>query len=277
MKKTFIIAEIGINHNGDINLAKKLIDVAVRCDCDAVKFQKRDIFTVYTENFLKEGRESPWGNTQFDQKKGLEFGEDEYIEIEKYCKVKNILWFASAWDIKSLEFLDRFNLKYQKIASAMITNIDFLRAVAKRKKYTFISTGMSTVNDIDKAVAIFKDNNCEFELMHSVSTYPADENDLNLKVINTLKERYKCKVGYSGHEPSVSPSLVACVIGATSLERHITLDRASYGSDQSASLEESGLLQLVSTVRKLGNVLGDGNKIFIDKEKKVAKKLRYWE
>ena len=136
---------------------------------------------------------------------------------------------------------------------------------------------MSTINDIDKAVAIFKDNNCEFELMHSVSTYPADENDLNLKVINTLKERYKCKVGYSGHEPSVSPSLVACVIGATSLERHITLDRASYGSDQSASLEESGLLQLVSTVRKLGNVLGDGNKIFIDKEKKVAKKLRYWE
>ena len=277
MKKTFIIAEIGINHNGDINLAKKLIDVAVRCGCDAVKFQKRDIFTVYTENFLKEGRESPWGNTQFDQKKGLEFGEDEYVEIDKYCKVKNILWFASAWDIKSLEFLDRFNLKYQKIASAMITNIDFLRAVAKRKKYTFISTGMSTINDIDKAVAIFKDNNCEFELMHSVSTYPADENDLNLKVINTLKERYKCKVGYSGHEPSVSPSLVACVIGATSLERHITLDRASYGSDQSASLEESGLLQLVSTVRKLGNVLGDGNKIFIDKEKKVAKKLRYWE
>ena len=277
MKKTFIIAEIGINHNGDINLAKKLIDVAVRCGCDAVKFQKRDIFTVYTENFLKEGRESPWGNTQFDQKKGLEFGEDEYVEIDKYCKVKNILWFASAWDIKSLEFLDRFNLKYQKIASAMITNIDFLRAVAKRKKYTFISTGMSTINDIDKAVAIFKDNNCEFELMHSVSTYPADENDLNLKVINTLKERSKCKVGYSGHEPSVSPSLVACVIGATSLERHITLDRASYGSDQSASLEESGLLQLVSTVRKLGNVLGDGNKIFIDKEKKVAKKLRYWE
>ncbi len=277
MEKIFIIAEIGINHNGDINLAKKLIDVAVRCGCDAVKFQKRDIFTVYTENFLKESRESPWGNTQLDQKKGLEFGDDEYIEIEKYCKVKNILWFASAWDIKSLEFLDRFNLKYQKIASAMITNIDFLKAVAKRKKYTFISTGMSTINDIDKAVAIFKNNDCEFELMHSVSTYPADENDLNLKVINTLKERYKCKVGYSGHEPSVSPSLVACVIGATSLERHITLDRASYGSDQSASLEESGLLQLVSTVRKLGNVLGDGNKTFIDKEKNVAKKLRYWE
>ncbi len=277
MRKIFIIAEIGINHNGDINHAKKLIDVAVRSGCDAVKFQKRDIYTVYTKEFLKEQRDSPWGNTQLDQKRGLEFGEDEYKEIDLYCKKKNILWFASAWDQNSLNFLDNFDLKYQKVASAMITNEDFLKAVAKRKKYTFISTGMSTLNYIDKAVSIFQNCDCDYELMHSVSTYPADENDLNLNVINTLKERYKCKVGYSGHEPSVSPSLIACVIGATSLERHITLDRASYGSDQSASLEESGLLQLVNTVRKIDSVLGDGTKTFIDKEKIVAKKLRYWE
>ena len=277
MRKIFIIAEVGINHNGDINHAKKLIDVAVRSGCDAVKFQKRDIYTVYTEEFLKEQRDSPWGNTQLDQKRGLEFGEDEYKEIDLYCKKKSILWFASAWDQNSLNFLDNFDLKYQKVASAMITNEDFLKAVAKRKKYTFISTGMSTLNYIDKAVSIFNNCDCDYELMHSVSTYPADENDLNLNVINTLKERYKCKVGYSGHEPSVSPSLIACVIGATSLERHITLDRASYGSDQSASLEESGLLQLVNTVRKIDSVLGDGTKTFIDKEKIVAKKLRYWE
>ena len=277
MSKIFIIAEIGINHNGDIELAKKLIDMAKRAGCDAVKFQKRDINEVYTKEFLSGLRESPWGKTQLDQKKGLEFSFENYKEIDSYCKKKEIIWFASAWDIKSLNFLDRFNLKYQKIASAMITNLEFLKEVAKRKKYTFISTGMCTLDDIDKAIKIFIDHDCDFELMHSVSTYPANENDLNLNVINTLKKKYKCKVGYSGHEPSVSPSLIACVIGATSLERHITLDRASYGSDQSASLEESGLLQLVRTIRKLTSVMGDGIKTFIDEEKKVAKKLRYWE
>ncbi len=277
MSKIFIIAEIGINHNGDIELAKKLIDMAKRAGCDAVKFQKRDINEVYTKEFLSGLRESPWGKTQLDQKKGLEFSFENYREIDSYCKKKEIIWFASAWDIKSLKFLDRFNLKYQKIASAMITNLEFLQEVAKRKKYTFISTGMCTLDDIDKAIKIFIDHDCDFELMHSVSTYPANESDLNLNVINTLKKKYKCKVGYSGHEPSVSPSLIACVIGATSLERHITLDRASYGSDQSASLEESGLLQLVRTIRKLTLVMGDGIKTFIDEEKKVAKKLRYWE
>ena len=159
----------------------------------------------------------------------------------------------------------------------MITNLEFLKEVAKRKKYTFISTGMCTLDDIDKAIKIFKDHGCDFELMHSVSTYPANESDLNLNVIKTLKVKYKCKVGYSGHETSVSPSLIACVLGASSIERHITLDRASYGSDQSASLEENGLLQLVRTIRKLTLVLGDGVKTFIDEEKKVAKKLRYLE
>jgi len=277
MSSIYIIAEIGINHNGNINLAKKLIDVAKKSGCDAVKFQKRDIYSVYSKEFLAEPRVSPWGNTQLDQKKGLEFDYESYFEIDKYCKFKDINWFASAWDIKSLEFLDKFKLKFQKVASAMITHNEFLNAVADRKKYTFISTGMSTIEDIDNAVEIFKKKKCDFELMHSVSTYPADEKDLNLNMILTLKKRYNCKVGYSGHEPSVSPSLVACSLGATSLERHITLDRASYGSDQPASLEEIGLSALVSSVRKIKLILGNGEKTFLEEEKKIAKKLRYWE
>ena len=277
MSSIYIIAEIGINHNGNINLAKKLIDVAKKSGCDAVKFQKRDIYSVYSKEFLAEPRVSPWGNTQLDQKKGLEFDYESYFEIDKYCKFKDINWFASAWDIKSLEFLDKFKLKFQKVASAMITHNEFLNAVADRKKYTFISTGMSTIEDIDNAVEIFKKKKCDFELMHSVSTYPADEKNLNLNMILTLKKRYNCKVGYSGHEPSVSPSLVACSLGATSLERHITLDRASYGSDQPASLEEIGLSALVSSVRKIKLILGNGEKTFLEEEKKVAKKLRYWE
>ena len=276
MEKTFVIAEIGINHNGDINLAKNLIDMAKRCGCDAVKFQKRDIHIVYDKETLSQPRKSPWGETQLEQKKGLEFGYDDYKIIDEYCRTKSILWFASAWDINSLEFLDKFKLKYQKVASAMITNLEFLRAVAERKKYTYISTGMCTYSDIDKAVKIFKDQNCPFSLMHSVSTYPAKEKDLNLNMIKTLKDKYNCEVGYSGHEASVSPSIVACVLGANSLERHITLDRSSYGSDQSASLEEPGLNQLVSSIRKLNDVMGDGKKKFLDEEKPVAKKLRYW-
>jgi len=277
MSNIYIIAEIGINHNGNIDLAKKLIDIAKKSGCDAVKFQKRDIYSVYTKEFLAEPRESPWGNTQLDQKKGLEFDYESYLEIDKYCKLKDINWFASAWDIKSLEFLDKFKLKFQKVASAMITHNEFLNAVADRKKYTFISTGMSTIEDIDNAVEIFKKKKCDFELMHSVSTYPADEKNLNLNMILTLKKRYNCKVGYSGHEPSVSPSLVACSLGATSLERHVTLDRSGYGSDQSASLEETGLSALVGSVRKIKSILGNGEKTFLEEEKKVAKKLRYWE
>jgi len=277
MSNIYIIAEIGINHNGNIDLAKKLIDMAKECGCDAVKFQKRDIYSVYTKEFLAEPRDSPWGNTQLDQKKGLEFNYESYLEIDKYCKSKDINWFASAWDIKSLEFLDKFKLKFQKVASAMITHNEFLNAVADRKKYTFISTGMSTIEDIDNAVEIFKKKKCDFELMHSVSTYPAEEKNLNLNMILTLKKRYNCEVGYSGHEPSVSPSLVACSLGATSLERHVTLDRSSYGSDQSASLEEIGLSTLVNSVRKIKSILGTGEKTFLEEEKKIAKKLRYWE
>ena len=276
-KKIFIISEIGINHNGDLDIAKKLIDIAVRCGCDAVKFQKRDIDIVYSEEELLKLRESPWGNTQRDQKEGLEFSEKEYDIINDYCNKKKIHWFASAWDEKSLDFLDKYNLRYNKIASAMITNLDFLNHAAKKKKYTFISTGMSNYSNIDKAIEIFKNNNCEFELMHSVSAYPCPEEKLNLNLIQKMQLKYKCKVGYSGHEPSVSPSIVAVATGATSLERHITLDRSMYGSDQSASLEESGLRELVAIVRKIPTLIGNEDKKIFDCEVEVAKKLRYWE
>ena len=251
--------------------------MSVRCGCDAVKFQKRDINIVYSEEELLKLRESPWGSTQRDQKEGLEFSEKEYDIINDYCNEKKINWFASAWDEKSLDFLDKYNLKHNKIASAMITNLDFLNAAAKKNKYTFISTGMSTYSNIDKAVEIFKKNNCNFELMHSVSTYPCSEDRLNLHLIEKLRDKYKCKVGYSGHEASVSPSVVAVARGANSLERHITLDRSMYGSDQSASLEEAGLRELVSTVRKIPTVIGNEDKMIFDCEVEVAKKLRYWE
>ena len=277
MTKTFIIAEIGINHNGDIEIAKKLISMAKNSGCDAVKFQKRDINTVYSLEELDKPRQSPWGITQREQKQGLEFGKKEYDEINNYCNSNNIEWFASAWDIKSLQFLDSYEFKYQKVASALITHSAFLEELSKRKKHTFISTGMSDYLTIDKAVDIFKKNNCSFELMHTVSAYPCPEDKLNLHLIQKLKEKYKCNVGYSGHEPSVSPSIIAVALGASSLERHITLDRSMYGSDQSASLEYSGLRELVSVVRKIPTAIGNEEKKLFDCEKDVAKKLRYWE
>ena len=277
MKKTFVIGEIGINHNGDLKIARQLIDMAKKAGCDAVKFQKRDIDTVYTKEELDKPRQSPWGKTQRDQKQGLEFSKTDYNQIDKYCKEKNIIWFASAWDVKSLVFLDNYNLKYNKIASAMITHLDFLKEAANRKKHTFISTGMSGYKEIDEAVKIFKEKNCPFELMHSVSAYPSPEDQLNLNIIKKLKDKYQCAVGYSGHEPSVSPSIIAVTLGASSLERHITLDRAMYGSDQSASLEQRGLEELVSVVRKIPAVIGNQDKKILNCEIDVAKKLRYWE
>lgn len=272
---TKIIAEIGINHNGDIDIAKKLIDISVETKVDIVKFQKRTINKVYSKKLLDSPRESPWGNTQRDQKNGLEFEEKEYDEIDSYCKQSNIKWFASAWDDESLEFLDKYNLEYNKIASAMIVDIDFLNLVAKRGKHTFISTGMSTVEDIDKAVNVFREHNTSFELMHCVSTYPMKTEDANLVTINQLRDKYKCDVGYSGHETGVAISLAAVVLGATSLERHITLDRSMYGSDQSASLEKRGINELVSSVRKVESALGTpslGN--ITDDEIVIAEKLR---
>ncbi len=269
-----IIAEIGINHNGDLNVAKKLIKEAKECGADLVKFQKRDINLVYTKDVLDSPRESPWGKTQREQKQGLEFGEKEYSEIDKYCKTVGIEWFASAWDLNSQNFLKKFNCNYNKIASAMIVYEDLLVAVAKEQKHTFISTGMSNYEDIDKAVKIFRDNNCPFELMHCVSTYPMPDEIANLNLIKTLKNKYSCDVGYSGHEAGVSISCAAAALGITSLERHITLDRAMYGSDQSASLEISGFRMVVGAVKKIKKAMGDGVKKIDPTETPIAKKLR---
>jgi len=270
----FIIAEIGINHNGDIDICKQLIDIASDAGCDAVKFQKRDINKVYTQEFLDSHRESPWGTTQREQKKGLEFTEDDYQKISSYCKSKKIDWFASAWDINSQKFLQKFDCKFNKIASAMLIDTELLELVASEKKHTFISTGMSTYEDINKAVNIFRKHNCSFELLHTVSTYPMKDEHANLKMINVLRERYGCNVGYSGHEVGLAVSYAAAALGISSLERHITLNRAMYGSDQAASIEPNGLKQLVGAVRKIELAMGDGIKKTSEDEKKVALNLR---
>jgi N-acetylneuraminate synthase len=270
----FIIAEIGINHNGDVGIAKQLIDAARDVGCDAVKFQKRTIDLVYSKELLDSPRESPWGKTQRAQKEGLEFGLKEYREIDACCKQKGIEWFASAWDIESQKFLRQFNCKYNKIASAMIVYEDLLREVASEKKHTFISTGMTRFEQIDRAVEIFRNANCPFELMHCVSTYPMDDEDANLNCIKTLRDRYKCDVGYSGHEVGLAVSYAAAALGITSLERHITLDRAMYGSDQAASVEAGGFRQLVGAIRKIEKAMGNGNRVINDKETSIAKKLR---
>ena len=275
MKKPYLIAEIGINHNGNIGIAKELIKNAKDCGFDSVKFQKRTIDLVYDKKTLDLPRESPWGTTTREQKLGLEFEKEEYDEIDNYCKKLGIDWFASAWDIQSLQFLDNYDLKYHKIASAMIVDKDLLESVAQRKKHTFISTGMSNKKEIDDAIKIFRENSCPFELMHCVSTYPMKPEDANLTTINQLKKEYNCDVGYSGHENGVLVSLIALMQGITSLERHITLDRAMYGSDQSASLEISGMKNLTASIDKALLSLGKPSlgKI-IDDELPIAKKLR---
>lgn len=270
----FIIAEIGINHNGDIEIARKLIDWAVLANCDAVKFQKRTVEKVYTKEYLDSYRESPWGNTQRAQKEGLEFGQADYEEIDRYCKEKGIEWFASAWDIDALMFLRQFKLKYNKIASAMLTNDDFLKEVASEGKYTFIATGMSNYDEIDHAVEIFRKSNCPFELMHCNSTYPMPKEDANLRMIPVLRERYQCKVGYSGHETGRIVSTSAVVLGATSVERHITLDNTMYGSDQAASLNVKDLFRLTEDIRLIETILGTGEKVLSEKELETRKKLR---
>jgi len=270
----FIIAEIGINHNGDVEIAKQLIDVAKMAGADAVKFQKRTVNLVYLERFLDSSRESPWGTTQRAQKEGLEFGLDEYREIDAYCKTKRIMWFASAWDLESQKFLRPFNLKFNKIASAMIVYEDLLRTVASEKKHTFISTGMSDFEQIDQVVDIFRSEDCPFELMHCVSTYPMNDEDANLNRIKTLRDRYQCDVGYSGHEVGLVVSYAATALGITSLERHITLGRHLYGSDQAASVETTGFIRLVTRVRKIEKAMGNGEITMNQKEIPIAKKLR---
>tara|TARA_B100001094_G_scaffold274997_1_gene282303 strand:- start:4789 stop:5637 length:849 start_codon:yes stop_codon:yes gene_type:complete len=270
----FIIAEIGINHNGDMSIAKDLIKVAREAGCNAVKFQKRTIDQVYKSDFLDSPRDSPWGSTQREQKAGLEFSLEDYKEIDRYCREGKIQWFASAWDIESQNFLQQFDCDFNKVASAMIVHEELLQMIAKEKKHTFISTGMTTYEDIEKAIAIFTKEQCPFELMHTVSTYPMKDEDANLNLIKTLRDKFSCQVGYSGHEVGLAVSYAAAALGITSLERHITLDRAMYGSDQSASVEPNGLRQLVEAVRKIEKAMGDGEKRIIEQEILIARKLR---
>lgn len=273
-KHVFVTAEIGINHNGDLELAKQLIDWAYLSGCDAVKFQKRTIDKVYTKEFLDSYRESPWGTTQRAQKEGLEFGKAEYDVIDAYCREKKIKWYASAWDVEAQLFLRQYNLKYNKIASAMLTNMELLQTVAEEKKHTFIATGMSTYEEIDRAVEVFKKNGCPYELLHCNSTYPMKSEDANLLLIPALRERYGVDVGYSGHETGRIVSTAAVSLGATSLERHITLDRTMYGSDQAASLEADDFQRLVKDVRVIEKALGNGQKVLTEAEAAVRKKLR---
>ena len=271
----FITAEIGINHNGDVEIAKKLIDIAKNKGCDAVKFQKRTVEKVYSKEILDSSRESPWGNTTRDQKLGLEFEKKEYDIINEYCITKNIHWYASAWDIESQIFLRQYDMKYNKVSSAMLTHKKLLETIAEEKKSTFISTGMSTMDEIRTAVSIFRKHDCPFELLHCTSTYPMELDEANLLCIPNLKKEFKCNVGYSGHETAAYlVTLSAVILGATSVERHITLDRTMYGSDQAASLEQPGLIRMVKDIRMLKDIFGDGKKRIWDSELPAMKKLR---
>ena len=271
--RIFIIAEIGINHNGSLEIAKKIISSVKNCGADAVKFQKRTIDKVYDKITLDTYRESPWGNTTRAQKEGLEFSESDYNEIDKFCKNLQIPWFASSWDVESQIFLRKYNLKYNKVASAMLSHNELLNEIAKENKHTFISTGMHTMEEISNAVNIFRKFNCPFELMHTVSTYPMKNKDANLLMIKTLKEKFNCNVGYSGHENGRAISVAASAMGISSLERHVTLDRTMYGSDQSASLEIDGFKLLVNYVRTVEIAMGDGIKKILEEEKIIKKKL----
>ncbi len=277
LQKPFLIAEIGINHNGSIQLAKKLIDLAKNYGFDAVKFQKRNP-DVSTPDYLKDTiRSTPWGEiTYLKYKKKIEFGYKEFKEIDKYCKKKKIIWFASAWDIESQKFLKKFNLKYNKVASAMLTNFKLIEEIAKERRKTLISTGLATLKDIEKCVKIFKKAKCKFVLMHCVSAYPCPPEKLNLNTIISLKKKFKCEIGYSGHETSVSPTILAYYLGAKYIERHITLDRSMWGTDQSASLSEPGIKNLTNIINKTKKIFGNGKKVFSKDEKNLLKKFKYW-
>ncbi len=271
---TFITAEIGINHNGDVELAKKLIDTAVLAGCDAVKFRKRTIEESYTKEFLDELEDSPWGHTRRAKVEGLEFGKEQFDVIDAYCKQKSIAWYASSYDIPSQLFLRQYDHKYNKIASAMLTNEPLLEMVAEEGCYTFIATGMSTFEEIDHAVEIFKKHECPFELMHCISTYPMVSLDANLRMIYTLRDRYQCKVGYSGHEIGTLVSTCAVAMGATSVERHITLNKTLYGAEQKASVDPVELWKLVKDIRETEQIMGTGEKIFSESELELRKKCR---
>lgn len=272
-----IIAEIGINHNGSLDIAKKLILMAKDCGADYVKFQKRDINTVYSKEFLDSPRESPWGKTQRDQKMGLEFGENEFFAIDEFCKKIGMPWFAAAYDIKSLDFIEGYNPPLHKIASPMLTNIKFITEVAVFGKPTLISTGMSDWKDILIAKDIFEKLRCPFVLLHCVSEYPCPDEGCNLAMILKLKKTFGCPVGYSNHSPGILSCIGAAFLGAEYIEAHITVDRSMYGSDQSASIEEPGLRRIVEYCKLAPTVIGDGVKIIRAAEKMNAVKMRYWE
>ena len=271
----FITAEIGTNHMGSINIAKKIIDVAVDVGCDAVKFQKKNVEKIYTKKFLDSPLESPWGTTQREMRLHREFNNKQFKQIDTHCKRKKILWYLSCWDINSQISMRKFKTKYNKVASPMLVHEKLLEVIAKEKKYTFIGTGMSTLKQIGNAVNIFKKHGCPFELMHCNSAYPMPESEANLRVICTLKNKFHCQVGYSGHEVGATDvSLPAIMLGASSLERHVTLNRTFYGHDQSASLEPAGIWRLVRDVRGIETILGDGKKRVWNSELAAQNKLR---
>jgi N-acetylneuraminate synthase len=271
-EKVFIIAEIGINHNGDVGLAKKLIDAALFAGCDAVKFQKRSINVVYTPEELEKSRENPFGETNGDLKRGLEFGEKEYDEIDKYCREKGIIWFASCWDEKAVDFIDEFNPPCYKIASASLTDDDLLKHHRAKGKPIILSTGMSTLEQVDHAVEVLGKEN--LIILHCTSTYPSSPDELNLKVIPKMIKKYDVPVGYSGHEVGLYTTLAATILGACVVERHVTLDRAMWGSDQAASVEPYGMYRLVKDIRAVERAMGDGEKKVYDSEVPIIKKLR---
>ena len=268
----FIIAEIGINHNGSVDLAKQMIDIAVTTGCDAVKFQKRTIDIVYTKEELAKERKSVFGNTNGDLKRGLEFGEKEYKEIDKYCKKQGILWFASCWDEKAVDFIEKFNPPCYKIASASITDDKLLKYIKSKGRPILMSTGMSTMKEIEHAVSVVGEDN--LVLFHCTSTYPTNANEANLKVIKSLKKEFTCPIGYSGHERGLTPSVLAVALGAVAVERHITVDRTNWGSDQAASLEMAGLYHMVRDIRQIPQLMGDGKKVVYKSEEPIIEKLR---
>lgn len=275
MKKTYIISEIGINHNGDLNIAKRLIDISAAAGCDAVKFQKRNPEVCVPEHQKSVMRDTPWGEmTYLDYKYKVEFEKEEYDEIDRYCKEKGISWSASPWDLDSLNFLDQYDIPFIKIASASITDLDLLRRACKTGKKIIISTGMSSEEEIDVAVGILDSEASDYAVLHCNSSYPAPIEELNLSCVKTLKDKYNCEVGYSGHEFRLGTTVAAVYLGATIIERHVTLDRTMWGSDHMASVEPQGLFKLVSGIRELEKSYGDGSICVTETEKEVRKKLR---
>jgi len=271
----FVIAEIGLNHNGDIEIAKELIDAAVEAGCDAVKFQKRDPELCVPKEQRDMMRETPWGYISYmDYRYKVEFGKEDYDEIDRYCKLKGILWSASCWDVNSLEFLNGYDVSFHKVASAMVTDSLFLQQLVQSGKPVICSTGMSTMADIASAASILSESSCDYALLHCTSTYPCPLEEINLKVIPALKQRFKRPVGYSGHETGLVPTWAAVSLGACIVERHITLDRAMWGSDQAASVEPGGFARLVGGIRDLEKALGNGRKKIYDSEAKILKRLR---